>query len=61
MTSAPSEDIEDLLRRSLEGGEARTRLREVVHEYVPSQFTESEFARRAGVQRSTVRSWLGKR
>jgi hypothetical protein len=54
-------ECEEALVRSKEGADARRYLREHVHEMVPTWYSEAELARRAGVDRMTVRNWLGKR
>jgi hypothetical protein len=50
-----------ILRRSEAATTARKHLREHIHELVPALYSEAELARRAGVDRMTVRNWLGKR
>lgn len=53
--------VADLLVRSRDGGVARAQLKQEAAAVVPGVYSESEFARRAGVDRMTVRNWLGKR
>lgn len=54
-------ECEEALDRSKAGSEARQWLRDHVHDMVPTWYSEAELARRAGVDRMTVRNWLGKR
>lgn len=43
------------------GAAARTQIRDHINDLVPAKYSEAELARRAGVDRMTVRNWLGKR